>query len=109
MARIITVKKKTKKRRIDMFHISISFFSISLLAALISTLFLRSYNNSLSTQKQSIDSQIATIQTQNDAVKVEIQTLSSSDRVDEIAAGSGMSRNQSNVITIQDDGTQDGE
>lgn len=106
MAKIVTVKKK--KRRINLFRLSIGLFFISTAAALFSSLFLRSYNNSLSTQKQSIDSQIATIQTQNDAVKVEIQTLSSSDRVDEIAAGSGMSRNQNNVITITD-GSQDGE
>ena len=106
MAKIVTVKKK--KRRINLFRLSIGLFFISAAAALFSSLFLRSYNNSLSTQKQSIDSQIATIQTQNDAVKVEIQTLSSSDRVDEIAAGSGMSRNQNNVITITD-GSQDGE
>lgn len=106
MAKIVTVKKK--KRRINLFRLSIGFFFISAAAALFSSLFLRSYNNSLSTQTQSIDSQIATIQTQNDAVKVEIQTLSSSDRVDEIAAGSGMSRNQNNVITITD-GSQDGE
>ena len=106
MAKIVTVKKK--KRRINLFRLSIGLFFISAAAALFSSLFLRSYNNSLSTQKQSIDSQIATIQTQNDAVKVEIQTLSSSDRVDEIAASSGMSRNQNNVITITD-GSQDGE
>ena len=91
MAKIVTVKKK--KRRINLFRLSIGLFFISAAAALFSSLFLRSYNNSLSTQKQSIDSQIATIQTQNDAV---------------IAAGSGMSRNQNNVITITD-GSQDGE
>lgn len=109
MARIVKVKK-TKKRRFNFMRFSMLVFFVSLCAALCSTLFLRSYNNSLSTQKQSIDSEIATIQTQNDAVKVEIQTLSSSDRVDEIALGNGMNRNQNNVTTITDtDSSQDGE
>lgn len=102
MARIVPVKNKNTKRRVDFFRISISIFALSLFLALGCTLFLRSYNNSLSTQKQSIDQQIATIEVQNDAIQVEIQTLSSSDRVDEIAAGNGMSRNQNNVTTIQD-------
>lgn len=102
MATIVKVKKKNKKRKINLFRISASILLMSLLMALASTLFLRSYNNSLSTQKQSIEQQIALIETQNDAVRVEIQTLSSSDRVDEIAAQDGMSRNQNNVITIQD-------
>lgn len=104
----IVTKKAPKKRRLNFARFSVSIFFLTAVAYLFCTLFLRSYNNSLSTKKQSIDSQIATIETQNDAVKVEIQTLSSSDRVDEIAAGDGMSRNQSNVITISGD-SQDGE
>lgn len=106
--KIETKKRIKKKRRINLVGFSTVVFFMSTFLSLFCTLFLRSYNNSLSTQKQSIDSQIATIETQNDAVKVEIQTLSSSDRVDEIAAGDGMSRNQSNIITISDS-SQDGE
>ena len=74
---------------------------------LASALFLRSYNNSLSTQKQAIDSQIATLQTSNDAVKVEIQTLSTRDRVETIASDNGLSLNQNNIITVTTSG--DGE
>lgn len=107
MARIVTVEKKNKKRRVDLTRVSTTIFFTSLVLFLFSTLFLRSYNNSLSTQKQTIDQQIATIEVQNDAIQVEIQTLSSSDRVDEIAAGNGMSRNQNNVTTIQDGEVQE--
>lgn len=107
MARIVTVEKKNKKRRVDLTRVSTTIFFTSLVSFLFSTLFLRSYNNSLSTQKQTIDQQIATIEVQNDAIQVEIQTLSSSDRVDEIAAGNGMSRNQNNVTTIQDGEVQE--
>lgn len=108
MAKIAAAGKKPKKRRFDLLHFAGGIFFTSLCLSLFCTLFLRTYNNNLSTQKQSIDTQIASIQTQNDAVKVEIQTLSSSDRVDEIAADNNMSRNQSNVVTITDE-TQSGE
>ena len=103
------MKKQNKKyRKLNLVGFTIMFALFSASFYLATTLFLRTKNNTLSAQKQNIERQIAQIQTQNDAIKVEIQTLSSSDRVDEIAAGSGMSRNQNNVITITD-GSQDGE
>lgn len=108
MTKIVTVKGKKKKRKFDLLHFAGSVFFTSLCLSLFCTLFLHTYNNNLSTKKQSQETQIASIETQNDAVKVEIQTLSSSDRVDEIAADSNMSRNQNNVITITDT-TQSGE
>lgn len=101
-------KKKKHRKHFSLIRFAVLLFVFSGILYLGSSLFLRSYNNTLSTKKQSIDSQIATIQTQNDAVQVEIQTLSSSDRVDQIAANNGMSRNQSNVTTIKGS-TADGE
>lgn len=101
-------KKKKHRKHFSFARFAILLFLFSGILYLGSSLFLRSYNNTLSTKKQSIDSQIATIETQNDAVQVEIQTLSSSDRVDQIAANSGMSRNQGNVTTIKGS-TADGE
>lgn len=67
---------------------------------LLSALFLRSYNNLLSTQTQEINEQITAITLQNDALKLENKELASSERVDEIAANSGLTRNQENIITI---------
>ena len=101
-------KKKKHRKHFSFMRFAVLLFFFSAILYLGSALFLRSYNNSLSTKKQSIDAQIATVETQNDAVQVEIQTLSSSDRVDQIAANNGMSRNQSNVTTIEKS-TADGE
>lgn len=97
MAKIV---RKKKKKKMKLVSFAVSFFLFSAVSYLGSALFLRTYNNTLSTQKQSIDSKIADLQTQNDAVKVEIQTLSTRDRVDTIASDNGLSLDQSNIITI---------
>ena len=76
------------------------FFSVSLVMYLCSSLFLRSINNSLSTQKQQIETQIAALKVENDAVKVAIQGLSNRERVVSIATDAGLSMNQSNIVTI---------
>jgi len=103
MAKIVK-RKKRKNPRLP--RIAVSLFLFSVVSYLGSALFLRTYNNSLSTQKQDIDSKIAAIETQNDAVKVEIQTLSTRDRVDSIASDNGLSLDQDNIITITStDGT----
>jgi cell division protein FtsL len=102
------VKKRKEKKRFNVMGAAVILFMFSACAYLASSLFLRSYNNSLSTAAQSLDVQIADIETKNNAVQAEIQTLSSSDRVGQIAASDGMSRNQSNVVTITSDNA-DGE
>lgn len=102
MAKIVKRKKQKKTRRIDFVKVSSALFFGSAIAFLLSTLFLRTYNNNLSTQAQSIQAEITTLQTQNNAMEVENSTLATRDRVDEIVSGSGMSVNQGNVITISD-------
>ena len=67
---------------------------------LISSLFLRSYNNSLSLKKQSIISQINTIEVENEAINIAIQNLSTRDRVVAIANENGLNLDQNNIITI---------
>ena len=65
MAKIVKVKKK-RSMRLQVF--TLLFFSVSLVMYLCSSLFLRSINNSLSTQKQQIETQIAALKVENDAV-----------------------------------------
>ena len=65
-----------------------------------SSLLLQSYNNDLSMQIQSIKNDITTIQETNDALKINIQSLSSNNRVQEIANDAGLSLNQNNIISI---------
>ena len=86
-----------------------TLFLFSALLFLASSLFLRSYNNELSSRKQRINSEIAVLETQNDAIEVEISRLVSAERVDEIAANNGMVRNQDAIITITSDSSEDGE
>ena len=97
MAKIVKVKKK-RSMRLQVF--TLLFFSVSLVMYLCSSLFLRSINNSLSTQKQQIETQIAALKVENDAVKVAIQGLSTRERVVSIATDAGLSMNQSNIVTI---------
>ena len=97
MAKIVKVKKK-RSMRLQGF--TLLFFSVSLVMYLCSSLFLRSINNSLSTQKQQIETQIAALKVENDAVKVAIQGLSNRERVVSIATDAGLSMNQSNIVTI---------
>ncbi len=93
-------KRNRNKKNLKLVSFTVVFFTFSAICYLASALFLRSYNNSLSTQKQSIDNKIAEIQLANAAAKVEIQTLSTRERVDNIAAENGLSLHQDSIITI---------
>lgn len=107
MAKI--VKRKKGRKTLNVLSFSVALFLFSTLLYLASSLFLRSYNNELSARKQQITSEIAVLETQNDAIEVEISQLVSAERVDEIAMNNGMSRNQDAIITITSDSSADGE
>ena len=95
-----TGKRNKNRKNVKLMGFTTVFFIFSCICYLASALFLRSYNNSLSTQKQTIDAKIAEIQLANAAAKVEIQTLSTRERVDNIAAENGLSLHQDSIITI---------
>jgi cell division protein FtsL len=107
MVRIVKKKKVSRAARFMTF--ACNLFVVSVMLFLCSSLFLRSYNNSLSAGRQSIDEQIADIQIENDAMQVEIRELASSDRVDQVTSGSGLAYNQNNITTISGGTAQDGE
>ncbi len=98
MAKI--VNKNKKRRRFNIKNFAILFFVFAAGCSLVSSLFLRSYNNSLSVRIQSIGGQISVIETENASHKVEIQTLSSRDRVRTIAEEGGLEMNQDNITTV---------
>ena len=97
MARVIKTKKK-KKLTLPKF--TVVFFTVSVLAYLGAALFLRSYNNSLSSEKQKIEAQISALQVENDAVAVEVNTLNNRERVNTMAGDSGLRLDQDNIYTI---------
>lgn len=95
--------KKTKKhvkRTIRWDRLAVIMFMLTGAMYLACSLFLRSYNNSLSAQKQEIESQIAVLETQNAAIRVDINTLSTSERVTRMTQDSGLKMDQNNIITI---------
>lgn len=92
--------KKTTRKRLKLGTFSVFLFLFSCTVYLCSALFLRSYNNSLSSRKQSIEAQISDLEVQNEAVAVEVNTLNNRERVSAIAADDGLSMNQDNVVTI---------
>lgn len=89
-----------KKKHFRLLRFTAALFLISSLAYIASALFLRTYNNSLSSQKQAIDAQIAQLQVENDAVAVEVNTLNNRERVSSIASDDGLSLDQDNIVTI---------
>lgn len=97
MAKIVK-RKKVKRLRLQNFTVVLFLFAA--ICSLSSRLFLRSYNNSLSVEKQKIDSEIASIQTANEAYVVDIQSLSSRDRIESIASDAGLDNNSSNIVTV---------
>ena len=76
------------------------FTFLSFTLYLFTCLFLQSYNNDLSMQLQSIKGDIVTIQDTNNSLKINIQSLSSNNRVQHIAGEAGLSLNQNNIISI---------
>ncbi len=97
MAKIV----KTKKRKSLKFqNFTLFFLFVSGILYMFSSLFLRSYNNSLSLENQKIIAEIKTLEIENEAITIAIQNLSTRDRVVAIANENGLTLDQSNIITI---------
>ena len=92
--------KKRKKYRLTLSFIATWLFFVSSLMFFGTKLFLHTINNSLSSRIQTIEAQTTEMTVQNDAVRIEIQTLSTRERVDGFAKDNGMSINQDSIITI---------
>ncbi|MBQ2689708.1 MAG: hypothetical protein IJG05_06490 [Solobacterium sp.] len=92
--------KKRKKYRLTLSFVATWLFFVSSLMFFGTKLFLHTINNSLSSRIQTIEAQTTEMTVQNDAVRIEIQTLSTRERVDGFAKDNGMSINQDSIITI---------
>ena len=101
MARIVKNRKPQKRRgRINFLHLSVLIFFFCAFIYLVSALFLRTYNNSLTSEIQETQKEISLLEMQNESINLEIARLASMDRVDEIASNNGLSRNTDNIIRI---------
>lgn len=100
MTRRNVKKHHRKKQKLNIFRFSTMMMSVFGILFLISSLTFKSINNGLSTQIQEITNQITTLETANDAIQVDIQTLANRERVNTIAGSDGMKSESDNVITI---------
>ena len=89
-----------KRKKIRLVNFTVFLFVISSILFLASTLFLRTYNTQLSSQKQEYEAKISELRVANDAIAVEVNTLNNRERVNTIAADKGLSLDQNNIITI---------
>ena len=97
MAKKIT---RIKRKHIRLEGFLVLAFTFALIAYIASSIFLRAYNVQLTVQIQSVRNDITLFEQSNDVLSVEIQSLSSKERVMAIALDDGLSVNQENVVMI---------
>lgn len=97
MAKKIT---RIKRKHIKLQGVLILGFTFALIAFIASSIFLRAYNVQLSVSIQSVRNEIVLLEQSNEVLNVEIQSLSSKERVMAIATDAGLSVNQENVVMI---------
>jgi cell division protein FtsL len=99
-------KKKNRKKRgnRDMNFLAFTCFFVLFSGILyfVSSLGLKTYNNTLSIRKQSIASEIAALEAQNSSLDTEIRQLASSDRVNAVAASDGLTYNQNSITSVSE-------
>ncbi len=76
-----------------------AIFSLSAIMYLLSSVLLRSYNSELNVKKQNYLEQIAALSKDNESAQMEVNQLSTYDRISAIASADGMSVT-SNIITV---------
>lgn len=92
-------KRKKKLRRDLLLPLSTVMFLICGLLYLGTSVFLKSYNNTLSAKKQSVETQIVSTKQENDEATKEIDQLSSQNRVAAVAQET-MKYQAQNIISV---------
>lgn len=98
MAKKIT---RVKRRRLRIEGLCILSFSLAIVAWMFSSIFLRAYNVQLSVAIQQTQTEIVHLNQSIEILNVEIQNLSSKDRVMAIAKEAGLSVIQENVTIVR--------
>ena len=93
-------KVQKRKRRLTMFGFALTLLVVSLMASIVSGLFLRNYNNSLVMKIEYTKRETALLNEENEQLSIDIQTLSSKDRVYEIASAAGLEKQDNNVQNV---------
>lgn len=93
------VRRKKQHRILE--KISKIILVIAIFSFFASSIFLRTYNVHLSVQIQDIQNRMIQLRQDNETLSVEIQKLSSKERVVAIASENGLEINQANIVLIQ--------
>ena len=94
--------KNTKvKRRPTMLFRGIIFLIIISFVYLLSSIFLKQYNNELAVSIQTTERKIKSLSTEKEALKVEIDRLATKNKVVDAIDNEEMSHNKENIVYIQ--------
>ena len=94
------MKRIKKRRRINWVSVSVLIWAVTGILYLGTSVGLRTYNSYLNVQKQDYERQIAALKKDNEVAQMEVNQLSTYDRIMEIAAKDGMKSYNGNVITV---------
>ena len=92
--------RKRRVRRVKTSFFALVFWLFTFVIYLFSSLFLRTYNVSLSRSLQTCNAEITSYQRENAAIALQIQQLSTYDRVLASVEGEDMSVMEENIVTI---------
>ena len=93
--------RKTKRKVDHLRRFAVIFFTCSLIALLISSIFINIHNTALTIAIQKMNNEIDTLKSENEKLNIEIAGLENKDRIYMIAQDAGLNQNQDNVISIQ--------
>ncbi len=97
------MKKVIRKRKtLRLTGVIFVMFMVSFVVFLGSSIFLKSYNVSMNYTKYQLESQIASLKSENETLKLEIRDLGNYDRIANIINSENMSVNETNVRVIGD-------
>lgn len=94
------MRRVRRRRKLDWVKTSIAIWVVTGVMYLGTSVGLRTYNSYLNVQKQDYERQIAALQKDNEVAQMEVNQLSTYDRIMEIAAKDGMQTYNGNVITV---------
>ncbi|MDD6467763.1 MAG: cell division protein FtsL [Erysipelotrichaceae bacterium] len=95
------MRRVVKRRKLRLDNISICIFIITAILYLFTSVGLRSYNSYLNVTKQKLQNEIAALQKDNEVAQMEVNELSTYDRIMQIAQQDGMKSYNSNIITVK--------
>lgn len=91
-----------KKRRRSIINLGPALLTVMLLVWTFVSIYIGSKDTTITVDIQNMNSQVASLKSENQKLTIEIQTLQNKDRIYTIAKDAGLNQNQDNVISIKD-------